>query len=580
MPAKGRSEAVFLFARTEFTMTSLGAYLRGAWRFAAICSVLLRQGCRYLASRVSPGSAVERAGSVPPSLKLPRRRQSGPDIAKRTLEKLGPTFVKFGQFLSVRPDLIPAAYCAEFRKLQDTVPPFPFAQVEYELRQELKQELSAVFSEFDVVPLAAASIAQVHRARLRTGEEVAVKVQRPGIRESMVSDIMIMLFFAGLLERFVPALRKNEPAMLVREFARWTDRELYFRQEGKNALHFRHNFRDYPGVRFPKVFREHTTRKVLVMERLQGVNVLHAPADACCRRAAAGLIADSMLKQIFIDGFFHGDPHAGNILLLPDRTIAYLDFGIVGYLHEDLRAWIFDILYGMSRRDVSRVISSFLELCNVKDGELDYRGYCRQMHEVLSELPVYEAAGVPFSQVMERFLNTSLEFGIRIPRDFVLVSKAITTFEGTCLSLDPDIQIVEHLRSFVRKHAVKMPDLDEAVKQLMTGPFELARLKRMAVKHGGNLLRFMENPVVRVVQQSAGGGGGETGGGVVAGVLLAGWIVFTAVVSNETAFEKWLKTVLSLPDIPVLALAGLAGIIGTGSAMLLGGRKRKKNGTI
>ncbi len=554
-------------------MTTIRAYLHGAWRIMAIGCILFRQLLALLPSWFNPAAAAEREQTVSKYLTPQRKRPSAPEVAKATLEKLGPTFVKFGQFLSVRPDLVPPAYCAEFRKLQDTVPPFPFVLVEREWRAELKRPLADVFSEFDEAPIAAASIAQVHRARLKTGEEVAVKVQRPGIREDMVSDILLMLFLARLLERFVPKLRKNEPTMLVREFAHWTDRELYFRQEGKNALLFSHNFRDYPGVRFPKVFREFTTRRILVMEHLPGVNVLHAPNDVCCRKDAAGVIADSMLKQIFIDGFFHGDPHAGNILLLPDRTIAYLDFGIVGYLHEDLRAWIFDILYGMSRGDVSRVIDSFLELCDVRHGEVDRQEYCRRMHEVLAELPVYETAGVPFSQMMERFLNTSLEFGIRIPPAFVLVSKAIATFEGTCLSLDPEIQIVEHLRSFVRKHAIKAPNLDELTKRLAMVPFEFARLKRLAIKHGGNLLRFLENPSVRMSSGEA------QSGRIVPGVLLGALIVFTAVVSNETDFEKWLKLALRLPDLPVLALLGLAGVTATGLVLALGGRRRGRKKT-
>ena len=227
-------------------------YLRSVKRFAAICFILLRQIIINLPYRLI---FAEHDNVISKYMKPGRPKISAPEIAKETLEKLGPTYVKFGQFLSIRPDLIPADFCAEFRKLQDNVPPFPFALVKKELK-ELKTEYTHIFSEFDETPVAAASVSQVHRARLSTGEEVAVKVQRPGIREEMVSDILIMLFFANLLERLVPSLRKNQPVVLVREFSHWTDRELYFRQEGKNALHFSYNFKDYPGVKIPKVFRE------------------------------------------------------------------------------------------------------------------------------------------------------------------------------------------------------------------------------------------------------------------------------------------------------------------------------------
>lgn len=541
-------------------MSLILTHLRGMKRLITICLIVLRQYMLLVPYRYffAPSAKLEKAIG---KYLAPKRRMSAPEIAKETLEKLGPTYVKFGQFLSVRPDLIPPDFCAEFKKLQDRVPPFPFAQVQRELWNELKRDPAEIFSEFDETAMGAASVSQVHRARLRTGEEVAVKVQRPGIREAMTSDLFIMLRFAYLIERFVPSLRKNRPVMLVQEFSRWTDRELYFRQEGKNALLFLQNFKDYPGVRIPKVYREYTTGKVLVMEHVQGVNVLHAPEHGIDRTAAAHLIADSMLKQIFIDGFFHGDPHAGNIMLVDKETIAYLDFGIVGYLSEDLRAWIFDILYGMSKRDVTRVIGSFLELCNVREDDIDRAGYCREMNEVLSELPVYEAAGIPFSSMMERFLNTSLDFGIRIPHDFVLVSKALTTFEGTCLSLDPEIKIVEHLRAFVQKYMTTGLTSGDVVKGLATAPFEMARLQRVALKHGARALKFFENPTVRIAHEggTAASGRDASGVNVAHGCIIASLILCAALLSNESDLERWVKCFVPLPGLPLLSLACLAG---------------------
>jgi len=537
-------------------------HLRGMKRLVTIILILFRQYLVLVPYRFifAPNAKLEKV--IGKYLSTDKQRMSAAEIARETLEKLGPTYVKFGQFLSIRPDLIPPEFVAEFKKLQDRVSPFPFVQVQRELWNELKRDPADVFSEFDEAPMAAASVSQVHRARLRTGEEVAVKVQRPGIREAMISDLFIMLRIAYLIERFVPALRKNRPVMLVQEFTRWTDRELYFRQEGKNALHFSHNFKDYPGVKIPKVYREYTTRKILIMEHIRGVNVFHAPAQGIDRKAVASLIADSMLKQIFIDGFFHGDPHAGNIMLVDGKTIAYLDFGIVGYLSEDLRAWIFDILYGMSRGDVTRVISSFMELCNVKENEIDLAGYRREMNEVLSELPIYEVAGIPFSSMMERFLNTSLEFGIHIPHDFVLVSKALTTFEGTCLSLDPEIRIVEHLRAFVQKCIRSDFEIDDLLKSLTAAPFEMKRLKRLVMKHGSRALKFFEDPSIRLTSEGSGtaaGGNDATGVNIAYGFIIAALIVFAALLSNESDLERWLRSLIHLPNLPVLSLASLTG---------------------
>ncbi len=542
-------------------MGSPFAYVRSARRFAVICFILLRQFLILLPYQLFFAPSARQEKVIGKYLNPNKSRISGPEFAKETLEKLGSTFIKFGQFLSIRPDLVPSDFCAEFRKLQDKVPPFPFFQVRKELEKELKDGYAQVFSEFDEIPVAAASVSQVHRARLRTGEEVAVKVQRPGIKAAMVSDILLMLFFATLIERFVPSLRKKRPVLLIHEFSRWTDRELYFRQEGKHALLFSYFFKGYPNVRIPKVFREYTTRTILVMEYLRGVNVMEAQKTAIDRKATAHLIADSMLKQIFVDGFFHGDPHAGNILLLEDNAIAYLDFGIVGYLSEDLRPWVFDFLYGMSEGAVERVIESFLELCDVREDRIDLAAYRRQMNEVLSELPIYEMAGIPLSQLMERVLNISLDYGIDIPREFVLISKALATFEGTCLSLDPEIKIIEYLRSFSRKYITTAMGFDEVLKQLKAGPFELGRMKRLIMKHGMKTLRLLENPTFRMTDddfKSITNEMDKASVNIAYGFIIAALIVFAAAVSNESGFEKWLKTYVHLPVAPVLPLLSLA----------------------
>jgi ubiquinone biosynthesis protein len=538
----------------------IGKYLRSIFRLFTVALIVARQVLINLPYRFIFVPRPKSVKAIGKYLRTKQPKISAPVVIKETMEKLGATYIKFGQFLSIRPDLIPPAFCNEFRKLQDKVPPFSFSQVQKALMRELKRDYSEIFSEFDELPVAAASVAQVHRARLRTGEEVAVKIQRPGIQEEMEEDILIMLFFAMLLEKFVPSLRKNQPVMLIHEFSRWTDQELYFRQEGKNAVHFAYYFRDYPGVKIPKIFREHTTKKVLVMEYIRGINILEAAEGRIDRKGVAHRIADSMLKQIFVDGFFHGDPHAGNILLMENSDIAYLDFGIVGYLSEELRAETFDILYGMSEGNVTRVLDSFLELCNVQEDEVDLVVYRRKMNEVLSELHIYEMADIPFSQLMERFLNTSLEFEIPIPHEFVLISKAIATLEGTCLSLDPTIKIAEYLKPFVQKYIKIVPELDDVLKQLKAGPFEADKMKRLLIKHGTRALRLIENPTFRIASEEFRNITREmdkASMNISYGFIIAALIVFAASVSNESAFEAWLKTVLYLPFVPLLPLIGL-----------------------
>lgn len=542
--------------------------IRSLKRLVTVVCILLRQFLFFLPYRLLVMARPRGTERIDKFLRTRQPKVSAPEFLKETLERLGPTYIKFGQFLSVRPDLVPLEYCEEFRKLQDKVPPFRFALVKKAVEQEMKLPIAEVFSEFDEQPLAAASVSQVHRARLRSGEEVAVKVQRPGIQELMEEDILIMLFIAGLLDKFVPSIRKNEPVMLIQEFSRWTDREFYFRQEGKNALLFAHYAKDEPQVRFPKVYREHTTRKVLVMEYFRGVNILEAPIGPDERKAAARRVANSMLKQIFVDGFFHGDPHGGNILLLPDGCIAFLDFGIVGYLTEDIRAWTFDILYGMSEGDIPRVVGSFLELCKCNGDDERLTPYFRQMNEILSDLHICDAANIPFTQVINKFLNTSLEYHIAVPHDFVLMAKAIATTEGTCLSLDPEIRLFDILKPFVEAHLSRRVTLDDAVRKLKATPFELERLKRLVVRHGTRTLRFMERPTVQLASQgfeNMARAMDKASANISHGLIIAALVVFAAAASDESGFERWFKAAVNLPvtGMPVLPLIslGLAGLL-------------------
>ncbi|MEJ2254932.1 MAG: AarF/ABC1/UbiB kinase family protein [Nitrospirota bacterium] len=529
-------------------------------RFLAICMTLSRQLIHYLPRRVRIIPETKDKKEIKRYLKTTMPRITSPFIVRETIEKLGPTFVKFGQFLSIRPDLVPPEFCEELRKLQDEVPPFSFEFARAEIEKELGHAYTEIFSEFNKAPVASASVSQVHRARLKTGEEVAVKVQRPGVREKMETDILIMLSLAALMERFIPSVRTNRPRMLVKEFSRWTDRELDFSKEGKNAIQFSYCFKDYPRIKFPKVFLRYTTEKVLVMEFIKGVNILEVPREEAERKAIAHLVADSMLKQIFVDGFFHGDPHPGNLFLVEGNTVAYLDFGIVGYLTRELREWSFDILYGIAERDVNRIIDSFLELCNVNVEEVDVPSYRREINEVLSEVYVCEIAGIPFTCTLERFLNTSLGFGIDVPRDFVIMSKALATLEGTCMSLAPEIRIAEYLEPFVEKYIVVVPEFDEMVKKLKEGPFEMARLRRLASKHLRRSMTFLENPSFRfesaefrnIVRELD-----KASVNISYGVIIASLVVFAATVSNESAFERWLRGILHLPVLPLLPVTSL-----------------------
>ena len=530
-------------------------FIRSFSRFIHILALLLKQGILYL------GLLLGLYHGPRDDNGFTKDEFDKARFARITLEKLGPTFIKFGQFMSVRPELVSAAVREEFRNLQDNVAPFPGADAKDILDSEYKLNHSEIFSNFDETPLASASISQVHIARLHSGEQVAVKIQRPGIRKEMAADIIIMGYLAYLLDRLIPSIRKNRPRMLVREFSKWTARELDFKQEAKNAAHFYFHFQDFEGVKYPAVYLDLTTKKVLVMEYISGKNLLEVPKEEIDTELVTRRITESMLKQIFQDGFFHGDPHPGNIFILEGGTIAYLDFGIVGYLTKDLREWSFDCLFGMAEGDISRVIDSFLELCNVNEDEIDVPRYRRRINEVLGDLHVCQICEIPFSSILEKFLNTSLEHGLYVPSDVVIMSKAITTLEGTLQAFAPDVKIIDFLKPYAQQYLVIEPDLNSVWERITKGPYETGRWGRLISRRLDRVISSFERGSIRlesdefkqIVREMD-----KSSVNMSYGVIIAALIIFAAFLSNDTVFEDWLRTKLDLPEIPILPIVSLA----------------------
>src|SRR5450631_353253 len=388
-------------------------------------------------------------------------RRSMPDIARLTaaermrlaLEELGPTFVKLGQILSTRPDVIPHAFVHEFEKLQDNVPSFPFAEVTAQLVRELGGPVESFFAEIDPLPLAAASIAQVHRARLISGEEVVIKVRRPGIVELVESDISALMSLARLAERHIPGSEIYDPVALVREFARTIRREMDFSREGHTIEKFRDNFVRTPWMFFPRVFWEQSARGVLTMAYVNGIKVTdqeRIDQPGMDRTLIARRGADAFLEMVLSHGFFHGDLHPGNVLILPDNVICLLDYGIVGRLDESLRTFLTDILYAIVNRDMDEVVSLLLFAGDISDS-LDIRALKRDLSNFIDgyyEIPLKE---VEVGRMLMEFIEIITLYSIRIQPDLMLLAKSLILVESMGRSLNPAFNMVEHLRPFIEK---------------------------------------------------------------------------------------------------------------------------------
>ncbi|KRP35081.1 MAG: ABC transporter, partial [Opitutaceae bacterium BACL24 MAG-120322-bin51] len=349
---------------------------------------------------------------------------------RATLEGLGPAFVKFGQLLSLRRDMLPEVYIEELQRLQDDVAVFPGEQAREIVERELGKSVHALFTSFDETPLAAASIGQVHTAQLIDGTSVVVKVQRPGIEPIIHADVRIMRFLARQLERYVPESRRFGPGDLVEEFARLINEELDYQVEARNGDLLRENLQDDKHVFVPRIFWEQTSRRVLTMERSFGKKLTHIPSsEQESRRRVAQALMASFLKQVFEDGFFHGDPHPGNVFLLEDGRLCFHDFGIMGRLSAYDQEALAQLILAVSSGEVSWMVDAYFEMGVATEG-VDREAFTRDASQALDAY--YEAAGkgYSFGEIVRQFALLSQRHRIKLPRQFLLVSKAFMLVES------------------------------------------------------------------------------------------------------------------------------------------------------
>ncbi|WP_244111974.1 ABC1 kinase family protein [Burkholderia diffusa] len=376
---------------------------------------------------------------------------AGDPDAKRfreMLERLGPAFVKFGQLLSLRRDLLPENWIVELQSLQDNVAAFPGAQARSIIERELAKPVHELFSTFDETPLAAASIGQVHAAYLQDGTSVVVKVQRPGIEPIIRADVAIMRFLARRLEQFVPESRRFGPSDLVEEFARLINDELDYETEARNGDRLRENFRDDPGIFVPRIYWELTSRVVLTMERSLGHKLAdEPPSDRVDRQRISARLMESFLKQVFEHGFFHGDPHPGNVFIRSDGRLCFHDFGIMGELSASDQEALAQLILAVSSADVPWMVDAYFEMGVAAEG-VDRNAFTRDVSEAVKAY--YQAAGkgYSFSEIARQFSLLSQRHRIRLPRQFLLVSKAFMLVESQALVVDPEFNAVTCLHDY------------------------------------------------------------------------------------------------------------------------------------
>jgi ubiquinone biosynthesis protein len=372
---------------------------------------------------------------------------------RQALEALGPIFVKFGQVLSTRRDLLPPDIAEELARLQDRVPPFPAAEVLSVLQRVYGRPAAEVFAEFSAEPVASASVAQVHLARLPDGTEVAVKVLRPGIGQVIAGDLALLHAGATLIETLWVDGRRLRPHEVVDEFSKHLEVELDLLREASNASQLRRNFRDSPLLLVPRIYWEYCSSEVMVMERMHGtpvsqVGTLRAQGIDIPRLARAGV--EIFFSQVFRDGFFHADMHPGNILVASDGRYVALDFGIMGTLTEIDKNYLAQNFLGFFRRDYRRVAEVHIESgWAPKDTRVDdFESAIRAVCEPIFAKPLKE---ISFGRLLLRLFQTSRRFNIHVQPQLVLLQKTLLNIEGLGRDLDPDLDLWQTAQPYLER---------------------------------------------------------------------------------------------------------------------------------
>ena len=432
---------------------SLGT-VRDLGRLQEIAGVLIRYGFGDMVRRIGMSAALERTGRMlhwddPEAM----AHMAPPERVRCALQDLGPTFVKLGQVMATRVDLLPPEWTAELGKLQNAVPALPFAEVRPQLVEDLGAEPEAVFERLEETPLAAASLAQTHRAWLADGSAVVLKVRRPGIRDTVEADLRLMARLAEIVEERAPDLRRYHPAEVVQQFSASLRRELDFAAEGRNAERIAANFAGHDEVVVPRVYWEWTSERLNVQECLQGIagtDLAAVDAAGLDRAQLAATGAGIVLKMVLEDGFFHADPHPGNIFYLPDGRIGVIDFGMVGRVSEQRRFQIVQLLHGLVERESAPVADVLMEW-GEGGGEVDE---ARLQADVGAFVDQYR--GVPLKDLHMGLMLTDVttilrDNGLSLPPDLALMIKAFLTLEGMGRQLDPDFDMAGAARPFLQR---------------------------------------------------------------------------------------------------------------------------------
>ena len=425
---------------------------RDLGRLHEIAMILVRNGLGDAIRRLGIAPFLESAGRVIHWKAIKNLDKPTEVRLREALEELGPSFVKFGQILAGRIELLPPEWTAELERLHERAQAVPLEEIRAQLIEDLGAEPEQVFAEFDEEPLASASIAQVHRARLQDGTQVVLKIRRPGIRAVVEADLRIMTRLADLVEERLPELRRFRPQSLVRHFGHNLKDELDLSLEAKNSERLRSQLDAAGRIVIPRVHPQWTQERLCVLDFLEGPSVGEwvragkEPSIDCAEIASLG--ARTVLQQVFVSGCFHGDPHPGNILFLTDGRVGLIDFGLVGYLSPARRTEFLGLLLGVVKRDVEMVVEI---LISWSDGIVDTGPLSNDCSALIDRYNGPALKNLNTSEMLTDLMALFRDHHLMLPNDVAMLIKVFLTLEGTARLVDPDFVIATHMEPFARR---------------------------------------------------------------------------------------------------------------------------------
>jgi len=491
-------------------------------------------------------------------------KHSRPERFRMALEELGPTFIKLGQVLSTRPDLISPEYLNELEKLQDNVPPFPFAEVEEIFLAETGKKPSELFQEFNEQPMAAASIGQVHRARIKDGKEVVIKVQRPNIENTIAIDLEILAHLASLTEQYLEESQGHRPSAVVDEFARSLSLEIDYTVELANIQRFSKQFSNNKSIYVPLVYAELSTVRILTLEYIKGIktskiDILRKQDYDLQLIAERG--AKLVMEQIFVHGFFHGDPHPGNIFILPGNITCFLDFGMMGRLSRKDREDFTDLMLSIVTKNDRKITDGVLSITN-QFGEINHDALSRDLSDLLDRYLYLPLKDLEAGRILQELLDLVQHHKLSIKPNLYLMIKALSTIEGVGLVLDPDLELIKLAEPYlikIKKERLRPGRLAEEIgetsneylKLLQEMPEEARGILRQ-LRAGKMKLKFEHRGLEKLAQALD-----RVSNRIAFAIVLAAQIIGSSLIILSDIPPKW-------QGIPLIGLAGflVAGLMG------------------